>query len=417
MPQDQYTRTGSRYEQFREAVDNFRIDPNAVHWSDYPCMLWWMGKAKKESNGYGVVRIDKSNHQVHRASYRRFFGAPGRTLQIDHLCLKRNCFCPMHLEAVTPEENSRRAVHVRDHLIISEHVSLHPPIDYFPTHNLRREKTLYTDLVETLSRFIYDPTKDWREYPCMEWNRATSNGYGVIGRHYTGKSLVHVIAFNHVIGIVPKGLELDHLCRNRSCYCPAHLEPVTHMENFLRGASPAYTAAQKARTHCIRGHEFTPENTRFSLKNRVCRQCAKDRRAATYIPHPAMPVTCCIHGHPYDSLNTGRYKDGKRFCKRCHSIRETKRSHAKIVARGPLPEREFCKNGHPYTADNLYVWKTKRYCRTCRKAIDTRRNKSTAVSEKSDDISGLRNSSREKNGGRRSGSVINGDGLKQPITP
>lgn len=86
-------------------------------------------------------------------------------------------------------------------------------------------------------------------------------------------------------GPIPAGLTLDHLCRVRACVNPAHLEPVTLAENKRRGESPA---ARKARqTHCMRGHEFTPENTirrkdrrgRGILTGRECRVCRKLMRS------------------------------------------------------------------------------------------------------------------------------------------
>jgi len=76
---------------------------------------------------------------------------------------------------------------------------------------------------------------------------------------------------------VPAGLELDHLCRTPCCVNPDHVEPVTHRENIRRGNAVMGINARK--THCDRGHEFTPENTywRPDGKGRHCLTC---RRAA-----------------------------------------------------------------------------------------------------------------------------------------
>lgn len=103
-------------------------------------------------------------------------------------------------------------------------------------------------------------------------------GFGVIGPYRA--------VYEALVAPVPSGLELDHLCRDRRCVNPDHLEPVTHRENLLR--SPLALAAINARkTHCIRGHEFTPENTLWRYPagrqpRRECRTCAsasKRRRA------------------------------------------------------------------------------------------------------------------------------------------
>jgi len=75
---------------------------------------------------------------------------------------------------------------------------------------------------------------------------------------------------------MPDGLEVDHLCRERSCVNPEHLEVVTHQVNVNRGSSAS--ARNAAKTHCVRGHELSPDNLFNTARNiRVCRQCSKDR--------------------------------------------------------------------------------------------------------------------------------------------
>ena len=67
------------------------------------------------------------------------------------------------------------------------------------------------------------------------------------------------------------GMDLDHLCRNRACVNPAHMERISHRENTLRGDT--IVAKQAAQTHCLRGHEFTEENTYLYRGKRRCRAC------------------------------------------------------------------------------------------------------------------------------------------------
>ena len=121
--------------------------------------------------------------------------------------------------------------------------------------------------------------------PCWLWTAALHNGYGSItsgGWH--GRTMpAHAVAWQIENGPVPPGSEMDHLCRVRHCVRPSHIEPVTKTENLRRGFSPSAVNARK--THCDRGHEFTPENTvrrPHAPHKRRCRACdisgAKERK-------------------------------------------------------------------------------------------------------------------------------------------
>ena len=81
------------------------------------------------------------------------------------------------------------------------------------------------------------------------------------------------MAYIYAVGEIPDGLSIDHLCRNRRCCNPAHLEAVTNRENLLRG--PTTQASRNAvKTHCINGHEFTEANTYYRKDGRTCRTCS-----------------------------------------------------------------------------------------------------------------------------------------------
>ena len=111
--------------------------------------------------------------------------------------------------------------------------------------------------------------------PCWEWTASKVYGYGQFGIAHQKHARAHRFAYELLVGPIPEGLELDHLCRNRACVNPDHLEPVTTRVNLLRGAT--VTARKAGQTHCIHGHEFTPDNT-FIRKN-GCRTCLTCRRA------------------------------------------------------------------------------------------------------------------------------------------
>jgi hypothetical protein len=113
---------------------------------------------------------------------------------------------------------------------------------------------------------------------CWLWTASLdSHGYGQIGD--SGRlRMAHSVVYELFVGPVPVGLELDHLCRVPACVNPDHLEPVTRHENIMRGVNPdVQRARHAARTHCKRGHEFTPENTYLAPTGRQCRTCGRER--------------------------------------------------------------------------------------------------------------------------------------------
>ena len=96
-------------------------------------------------------------------------------------------------------------------------------------------------LTRLLRRVEIDPDTE-----CWVWQGSlTSNGYGAIGVttsfRCTTRAVTHRLVYERVIGPVAEGLELDHLCRNRRCCNPEHLEPVTHLENMRRSANARHS--------------------------------------------------------------------------------------------------------------------------------------------------------------------------------
>lgn len=110
------------------------------------------------------------------------------------------------------------------------------------------------------------------ENGCWDWVGAhTPKGYGRY--HYKKQyKAAHRVLYESVNGPVPDGLTIDHLCRNRGCVNPAHLEPVTMRENILRGESFAAVGARQ--THCKHGHLLAGDNVlRQRVTGRRCRTC------------------------------------------------------------------------------------------------------------------------------------------------
>lgn len=131
-------------------------------------------------------------------------------------------------------------------------------------------KKIYT-VKERLLKLI-DKNRD-----CWVWAGSVSQqGYGRLTISNNGKKrtrAAHRVSYETFIGDIPEGLTIDHLCRNRKCINPDHLEAVTIGENVRRG-NPLWKQ-EMARTHCPYGHEYSEDNT-YRYKTRhggICRNC------------------------------------------------------------------------------------------------------------------------------------------------
>lgn len=122
---------------------------------------------------------------------------------------------------------------------------------------------------------------------CWEWtNNLTPSGYGKLKVRQRSRA-AHRVSYELLVGPIPPGLQLDHLCRNRACVNPDHLEPVTPQTNSLRGAT--WASRNAAKTSCPQGHVFTAANTYTNpAGSRCCRTCRNARKRAARARKKAM---------------------------------------------------------------------------------------------------------------------------------
>lgn len=157
-----------------------------------------------------------------------------------------------------------------------------------------------------------------RDGDCLVWTGyITSRGYGRVS-----SKLAHRVYYELVRGPIPDGLTIDHLCRNKACCNPDHLEPVTSLENVRRAR----------KSHCTHGHPLSGDNI---IERYGYREC----------------LACCL--------------------RRRQERNERRRAERAVLGRRALGNnatKTHCWRGHPLSGDNLYMRKNGRVCRTCHRA-------------------------------------------------
>ncbi len=217
---------------------------------------------------------------------------------------------------------------------------------------------------------------------CWEWTGCTRGLNGRLYGSFSSKNKIQVASrFSCTLfwGEIPKGYHVHHKCNNPICVNPDHLEAVepSYHSRVLTVNSISYKNAQ--RTHCIRGHPLFGDNL-FTTKSghRQCRACSKEsrdefrrKRREARLPSPK---THCKNGHPWTEENLGEY-NGKRFCKLCKADTiKAWRENAKATGWVSTPRSEgprtVCCRNHEMTPENTYTDKDGyTTCRACKQLL------------------------------------------------
>jgi hypothetical protein len=274
----------------------------------------WSWRRPLDRDGYGQVHRGSRNIHAHQMAWEALVGPLPNWIFLDHLCLNRSCVRPAHLEPVVSREITFFWVGYGHGAV--DHTGLHPQEranraagnrQVAQARELTTAREVQGELFEHLcegggSRALEVgpvqfrdrrlPKRFWNsvvppETPdgCWEWCGSRERfGYGRLG--WAGnlwKS--HRVSYTALVGPIPEGHDVHHICKNPPCVRPDHLTAVTRREHLQLDNNPIMRKSEQ--THCLRGHAFTPKNTILKPGNgRTCRQCGADRERARRAQDP-----------------------------------------------------------------------------------------------------------------------------------
>ena len=152
--------------------------------------------------------------------------------------------------------------------------------------------------------------------------------------------VTHRLAYTIWVGPIPTGALCRHKCDNPRCFNPDHLRTGTHTENNM-DCVLAGRHANSSKTHCKRGHEFTPDNTKIlnAMGHRMCIACSKLAGKKKYQPARKDYLTHCKRGHPRSAENTYQEPNGGKKCRICMRQRLNRRRSAILKLMKDHPEQ------------------------------------------------------------------------------
>jgi hypothetical protein len=221
---------------------------------------------------------------------------------------------------------------------------------------------------------------------CWEWTGALNpEGYGILT--YVAISpypiRAHRLSYELSVGPIPDNMHVHHVCENRRCVNPAHLMAVDAREHIvnLTPGSASYKASRV--THCPHGHEYTPENTWVVNGKRDCRECNRINCTERYRKwreaNPIEEQTHCKNGHPLSGDNlylftsNGYQVRGCKLCRHEATRRWRREQAAQRPPTQPKPERTHCLKGHELTPDNVMLKRNSKCCRICARLAERKR--------------------------------------------
>lgn len=230
----------------------------------------WEWKLCPSAVGYGRIGYQNLVFYAHRIAWIVTHGLIPEGLLVCHKCDNRLCCNPDHLFLGSRLDN------VQDMVTKGRNASgTHHGMSADSRERRECQKYLPPQPKETFEEYFWSLVES-DESGCWAWfGSFTSYGYGRVRKDRKEK-VAHRVAYELLVGPIPEGLVLDHLCNNRWCVNPDHLEPVTQHENIIRGEGLA--AKNRLKTHCPNGHRYDTRNTwiRYDRESgRPFRQCRK----------------------------------------------------------------------------------------------------------------------------------------------